>query len=362
MRYTRHIWLRRFRKLPLNAVLLACMLLVGEARAAKVLFSGHSLLDNPLPDWVEMIAQSKGRRLAWEEQIVIGSPVRVRTWGDGDWRGYGYGKNRNGEGLNIARELSHPKSGDAYDALGLAEGHTLLGMILWENAIGYLRHFHDRLLEGNPSGRTFYYHSWLGLDKRDPEPWLRHEENAAGVWQCVAEKVRLSLEEEGKQANITILPAGTALTELVRRVKGGQVKALHGSLAQQLDMIFRDDVHLTDIGIYYVAAVSYASIFKESPQGAAAPSSIAPALAEELQVLAWEYAQDYEQREAHSRPSMASCRQILVNKACPSYWSLKKEPSEIGKCSYFADTRPGSGNPFVWPDPDWQALAAPGRD
>lgn len=323
----------------------------------KILFSGHSLLDNPLPDWVELIANSKGSKLDWQEQIVIGSPVRVRSWGDGDWAGYSYGKNRQGEGLDIAQELAEPTKGRPYDALVLAEGHNLLGMILWENAIGYLRDFHELLITGNPQAQTYYYHSWLGLDKHDPKPWLAHEANAAEVWQCVSEKVRLSLEADGRPAGIMILPAGSALAELVRQIISGKMSGFEGNIEKQLDRIFVDDVHLTDIGIYYLAAVTYATIFRLSPEGAAAPASIDAPLARELQSLAWRFTQDHTQSKAADRPSMQSCRGVLVEKACNSYWMLKGEPEEARRCEgFFADIGPASDNPFVWPDRDFKVL------
>ncbi|MFN7023140.1 MAG: hypothetical protein ACK4QP_01165 [Pseudorhizobium sp.] len=329
----------------------------GGSPSAKILFSGHSLLDNPLPDWVEMIARSQGSRLDWQEQIVIGSPVRVRSWGDGEWAGYSYGKNRQGDGLDIAEELARPAGGTPYDAVVLAEGHNLLGMILWENAIGYLRDFHDRLVAGNPRAKTFYYHSWLGLNKQDPKPWLAHEDNAAEVWQCVAEKVRLTLEGDDKPAEILILPAGSALAELVRHTVSGQISGFEGSVEKRLNRIFVDDVHLTDIGIYYLAAVTYASIFQLTPEGAAAPATIDAALARDLQSLAWKFAKDYSQNKAAARPSMQNCRQVLVERACNSYWTLKGEVEEARRCEgFFADTGSSSNNPFIWPDSQWKIL------
>ena len=326
----------------------------------KVLFSGHSLLDNPLPDWVEMIARSKSKTLIWEEQIVIGSPVRVRSWGDGGWAGYRDGKNKRGEDLDIATELKHSRDATPYDALVLAEAHNLLSMVLWENAIGYLRHFHERLLDGNRNGKTFYYHSWLDIDKRDPAPWMAHEENAAVTWQCVAEKARLTLEADGRSSNIVLLPAGSALVELVRRSLDGRIAGIQGRPEERMNQIFADNVHLTEAGIYYLAAVTYASLFGQSPEGAAVPPSVPAALARDLQSTAWSAVGKARQQAEGSRPSMEMCRRVLAEKTCPSYWSMKGEPGQVNQCrSFFSQTNPGSGNAFLWPDPDWVALPDP---
>jgi hypothetical protein len=340
----------------------------GAQNSAQIFFTGHSLIDNPLPDWVELIAKSQGKSIAWEEQIVIGSPLRVRTRGDdaesSGWAGYKYGKNRNGDEMNVIEELRHPthiRTGKPYDTLVVAEGHGSIGSIIWENAIGYLRHFHDRLLDGNPNGRTLYVHTWLGVDKSNPAPWLEHETNTSVVWQCVAEKVKLTLQAEKRPANLSVVPAGSALVELVKRTLDGEVVGLTGSTRKKLDRIFRDDVHLTDIGIYFVAAVHYATIYRQSPEGAAAPPTVPRDIAKELQRIAWAVTQDFLRRESSHPPSMEECRRVIVEKVCRSYWTHANEPNEVGRCqSYFAETHPKPGdNPFVWPDPNWKALPKP---
>lgn len=332
-----------------------------ESPVTKLMFSGHSLLDNPLPDWVERIVRSKGGNLEWQQQIVIGSPVRVRTWGDGNWSGYHDGKNRWGEKLDIIKELRQPEDARPYDILVLAESHSVVGAIIWENAIGYLRHFHDQLAAGNARGQTFYYHAWLDIDKADPTAWLEHETNAAMVWDCAAARVNLSLREESRPAAISVLPAGAALVELVRRILSNEVAGLEGSSRQQLDRIFSDNVHLTEAGVYFLAALHYGVIFGRSPEGAASPPGVAPQLAASLQEIAWEVAQRHRARSGEPAPDMEACRREIATNVCQSYWEMKARPGEIRNCrSYFSRSRPEpAGNPFIWPDPTWKALPAP---
>nr|CAD6596953.1 hypothetical protein RTCK_00424 [Rhizobium sp. TCK] len=341
-----------------KAIVLVCILVCGsgalageEDVSAKVMFSGHSLLDNPLPDWVERIVRSKDGFLKWEEQIVIGSPVRVRTWGDGGWSGYRKGKNRGGDDRDIAKELRQPQDGEPYDALVLAESHSVLGAIIWEDAVGYLRHFHDRFTEGNPAGRTFYYHAWLDIDKTAPTAWLEHEKNSETVWQCIVDRVNLSLSDEERPATLQVMPAGEALTELVRRILSGDIPELPGSPRQQLDRVFSDDVHMTELGAYYLAALHYAVLFGETPEGAAAPSHVSPKLALALQRLAWFVARRHRDESRSHKADMSMCRTEIAEKACASYWTLKGEPAEIGNCrSFFSSSlKEQGGNPFIWP-------------
>ena len=367
-------------KKPLFAVASALALLLAiDARpqdggsptdqrdSAQIFFTGHSLIDNPLPDWVELIAKSKGNKIAWEQQNIPGAPLRLRTWGgenDKPWAGYGYGKNRDGEGLNVADELRHArhiKTGRPYDTLVIAENHGVLGNVIWENAIGYLRHIHDRLMEGNPQGRTLYVHTWLAVDENKLPIWLEHEKNVSVAWQCVAEKVRLTLRSENRPANLSVVPGGTALIELVDQALQGKIPGIQGNTKEVLGQIFRDDVHLTDAGIYFMAAVHYAAIYHQSPEGAKAPATVSPALVADLQRIAWESVQDFLKREQRHSPSMEECRQVIVEKVCHTYWTLAREPDEVGRCrSYFAETRPqADGNPFIWPDPNWKPLPKP---
>ena len=357
------VWL-----LPVAAQAQSSTTAADAVNSAQVLFSGHSLIDNPLPEWVELIAKSQDKKIAWEQQNIVGSPVRVRTRGsdaESDrWDGYSYGKNRNSEGMNVITELSKGTrigTRQPYDTLVLAENHGSLGTIIWENAIGYLRHFHDRLLDANPQGRTLYVHTWLSLDKNDPAPWIEHEKAASTVWQCMAEKVRLTLAAENRPANLSVVPAGTALVALVEKVLDGKVAGISGSTRQKLNRIFHDNVHLTDAGIYFVAAVHYASIYHQSPEGAAAPQTVPPALARELQAIAWAVTRDFMKQESARRPSMQECRQVIVEKVCRTYWSLANEQQEIGRChGFFSQTNPKQGeNPFVWPDPNWKPLPKP---
>ena len=335
---------------------------------AQVFYTGHSLMDNPLPEYIELIAKSLGKQIDWEEQIVIGSPLRVRTWGDGNWAGYSYGKNRTGEGMDVAAELrkhARMSSGRPYDTLVVAEAHSVIGTIIWENSIGYLRSFHDRMTDGNPKARTFYYHVWLDIDKADPAPWIEHEKNSSLVFQCVARKVQLTLEAENRPARLSVLPGGTALVDLVQRALRDEVPGISGTTQEKLDTIFRDNVHLTDVGIYFMAAVQYASIYRASPEGAKAPPSVRKDTAKALQAIAWNHVRTFNASVNLHDLTMEDCRNGIVKNACRSYWTMQDRPEEVGRCQgYFGNTQQegADGNPFVWPDRHWKPLPYPASD
>jgi hypothetical protein len=335
---------------------------------AQVFYTGHSLIDNPLPEYVELIAKSLGKQIDWEEQIVIGSPLRARTWGDGNWTGYHSGKNRTGRGMDVAAELrrhSRMTSGRPYDTLVVAEAHTVIGTIIWENSVGYLRNVYDRMTDGNPEARTIYDHVWLGIDKSDPRPWIEYEKNASLVYQCVVRKVQLTLEAENRPARLSVMPGGTALVDLVQRILRDEVPGISGTDREKLDNIFRDDVHLTDVGIYFMAAVQYATIYGSSPEGAKAPPAVHEDTARALQTIAWNHVRTFNASVNLNDLTMEDCRKGIVENACRSYWTMDGRREEIGRCQgYFGNFQPkeADGNPFIWPDPHWKPLPYPAGD
>lgn len=334
----------------------------GPRTSAQVFISGHSLTDDPLASDLVEIATKRGDRIVYNEQIVLGSPIRYRTRGEtsNGWTGYSLGKNRDGSsGLNVVSELRNPQtigSGQRYDTLVLTENHSSLGMIQWENTVGFARHFHDRLIEGNPAGRTFFYNSWLDVNKNNPANWIDHEKKAVVAWECVTSKINLSLAAAGRQDRVLNLPVGAALVNLVERAVAGQVPGIVGSTPQRLDMLFSDNVHLTPLGVYFVALVNYAGIYGKAPTGITPPAGMNAATTAELQQIAWSFINAYYSRPNPGMRDMASCRTEIAQKVCPSYWTLKGDTGNISDCQNFFGNGDGI---FRWPDPSFVAFPAP---
>jgi hypothetical protein len=261
----------------------------------RVFVSGHSLTDNPLPLYLARIAASLGQPVQWNRQYIVGSSIRDRTRGRGHetgWSGYSSGYNRDGEGLNVVEELRHPRTTDGkpYDTLIITEQHGVLDSIVFNDTLRYLRHYHDRFIDGNPRGQTWFYEPWLGvIDKADPSRWIAYERAAAPMWHCVLSRINTSLAAEGRTDRIEPHPASLALVTLVERASRGQVPGLSAAPSGRvLDKIFHDQVHLTPLGSYYLALGTYAATFRRPPEGAWAPEGMDATLAASLQKLAWE--------------------------------------------------------------------------
>lgn len=335
---------------------------------ARVFVSGHSLTDNPLVDHLALIADSQGLDFDYNQQIGIGSPIRVRTlghsWNNPDWPGYRDGKNKQGEDMDIIAEFLNPQTigpGERYDTLVITERHDILGTIQWEDTAGLLRHYHDRLIDGNPDAETLLYHSWLDINKSSPQQWIDHEKGALTAWECVASKVNHTLEADGRSDRIRTLPVGAALVSLVERVLAGEVAGISGDTPQRMNALFNDNVHLTPTGVYFAALVTHAAVFRSSPVGAAVPGGVDAATAADLQQIAWDFVRDYYTAEDVGVRTMESCREDIAGSVCGTFWTLLGQPQNVQGCTnHFSNPDTNNGeNPFKWPDPGLVPWPAP---
>jgi hypothetical protein len=315
----------------------------------RVFFSGHSLLDQPLPEWIEKIAASRGDSLGWQMQIVLGSPLRVRTKGTEPklttFPGYQLGKNKSNGPIDVLHELAQPTQltpGEKYDRLLITERNDLLGTIEWENTIGYLRDYGDRVVQQNPEGRTLLYQVWPDVEKDKLAEWIAYTDRELFGWECVAARVNQTLEKDGRSDRVTVIPAGIALAELARRALAGSVPGVTGSASECADAIFSDYVHLRPLGIYLMASVHYAALFGRSPVGGAIPSAVSPAAGAYLQQLAWDVVQGYRDRAAHP-PALGECSARFTNELCPAYYQFHGKPGSIVRCKLWS----ASDNPFT---------------
>lgn len=252
--------------------------LAAQSAPQRIFFSGHSLLDEPLPSDVARIAASLGTPLQhWERDTPPGSSMRERV-AAGAW----------------------PR--EAVDTLLVTEQHTLVGNLVWNDSVGQLRRLHERLIAANPRGRSWFYASWLNLDdKTDPRRWVAYERAASPLWQCLATRINTSLAAEGRADRIEYLPAAALLAALVERVAQGGVAGV------SVTALLRDDVHLTPLGSYFMSLVVVATLFERSPAGSAVPDGIDANTARALQGLAWELVR--QERARRDTLSPDTCRE-----------------------------------------------------
>lgn len=143
----------------------------------NLFYSGHSLLDQDQAAAVSGIAQSLGRTSDWNQQVILGSPVRYRTRGAdtgvSTFPGYSTGTNRDGSNMNVVSELRNPSRpasmvGQKYQGMVLTERHDLPSALVGEDTIRDARHYHDQLVAGDPAAITYLYQSWYDIDRNAP--------------------------------------------------------------------------------------------------------------------------------------------------------------------------------------------------
>lgn len=326
--------------------------LPGRLSAANVFYTGHSLMDDPFASDTQRIAESLSASHRWNQQITLGSPLRARTRGDNaegsGFPGYQVGKNRDSFDMNVIAELRSPQTigGQRYDTLVLTERHDIGSTLQWEDTVRYARHFFDRALEGNGQTRAYLYHSWLGIRNRsNPSEWITYEREAAPVWQCVAGRINTSLAAEGRSQRIHYMPAGLALTYLVEEAIQGRVAGMGSGVANAMQQLFVDDVHLSSIGSYFMSLVNFASIYRQSPQGAWAPASVNDTLKQSLQALAWQQVGSYYSNEANRSPG--ECLALMRDRFCGVFYNYISFPSATASCQAYFGRQDGT-NPFFY--------------
>jgi hypothetical protein len=287
--------------------------------AANIFYSGHSLMDQPLPDFVQKIAESLSTQIQWNRQYVVGSSILRRGRGTDSAAagapGYQRGSNRGGEGLDVVAELREPKTiAGSYDVLVITEEHTLLETLLQSDTVRQLRHYHERFTAGNPNGQTFLYEPWYGIDdKSNPARWIEYERAASPIWQCVATRINVSLAAEGRSDRLISLPAGAALADLIDRATRGEAlpSITRASVRETVDSIVKDDVHLTPLGVYYISLVTYSSVYQRPATGAWHSDFVTEAQAASLQAIAWDFVSRY--YESYRPLSLEECTARLLH-------------------------------------------------
>lgn len=307
--------------------------IIGQPReSARVFISGHSLVDQPLPDYLGRVAASRGTPMEWERQYVVGSSIVRRTRGEDRgspaFAGYRQGYNRSGEGLDVVQEFLAPQRvSGPYDVLLITEQHGMLETLVWNDTVRHLRHFHDRFIAGNPTGTTFFYEPWISMDdKSNPARWIAYERAASPIWQCMATRVNVSLAHEGRADRIVTIPAGLALAHLidVSTREAGLAAITRNSVRETIDSIVNDEVHLTHLGVYYISLVVYASIYQQSPLEAWYPSEhITEAQARSLARVAAEFTTAY--YEQYKPLTLSECRARLEDGLIGDYWDYIRD-------------------------------------
>jgi len=255
--------------------------------SAAIFASGHSLLEHvygphPLRNGgpITAIARAAGKQ---HVSLLQGGP------------GSTAGRRRQ----DIAEGRYNEPDWASFDTLVITARADLYAVIRYEGTIENVAWFVEQMQDaGEGEDALFFYQTWWHLGTERPTlegwpEWTRYTRDELRLYECVAARAG---HERG--ANVRVIPAGLALSELMRAVAAGDANGLTA------DDVFHDTIHLTDLGNAFIAMVHFASIYRTPTTGRDLP--LPQAHREYLSGLVDRVVGDY--FASFSAPSAAECR------------------------------------------------------
>jgi hypothetical protein len=238
----------------LKTLILACTFSSSWAQDYDVFSIGHSLVNFEMPKILSGLANSDPKvKHRHKEQINIGSPLK---W---NWENIGQG------GVDGKVELA---TGN-YEILVMTEAVPLMNHINWSSPWLYGGNFFNVATRANPATQAYLYETWhckasgtptgCSYDDHDTIPWRKRLTQDLGKWQSIVDSINLKYPDRKK---MLLIPAGQALGALNDTIQAAKAPGL-----TSISDVYADDIHLNDMGNYFVACVWYATIYKRSPVG-----------------------------------------------------------------------------------------------
>lgn len=287
---------QEMRTLVLLLTLLYCS--SASAQEVKAFYIGHSLSDQ-IPDMVQSLANDHFEAdFDWVYQSIPGAPLRWQ-WDRKTANDYipnppyYYG---------FYDEVGGLPNG-TFDVLVLTESVPRYGNLI-DETYEYADSFFNYAQRHNPSIKVYLYEDWHCILSgtptqcdydEDSNPWRQRLEDDLPMWESVVD----TLNQRYSPADpVCLIPAAQGLAQVYDSIYAGALPGL-----ERIEDIFHDNIHLNDLGKYFVACVHFATIFETSPVGLTnqlqvwwggdfeAPS---PELALKFQEIAWDIAVSYE--------------------------------------------------------------------
>ncbi|MFM2417305.1 MAG: hypothetical protein RL385_2028 [Pseudomonadota bacterium] len=227
-------------------------------KRANTYFFGHSLVGWDMPNMLVSFASARQQSFSFHGQIGYGTSLKMHV----DWDGaesdapFGFANDSYGHAGFVGEGKAELDTGK-YDVVVMTEsnGHTATDGS--ETAAAALA-LAKRARSKNPSARLFLYANWLSRNEfADLSAWQKRTLADLPFWERVADRVNAQLDGE----DLHVLPVGQILAKITADLAAGKLSGV------SVDDLFRDDVHVNDLGFYIVAAAHYAAIFQASPQG-----------------------------------------------------------------------------------------------
>jgi hypothetical protein len=190
-----------------------------------------------------------------------------------------------------------------FDVLVLTESVPRYGNLI-EETYQYADSFFRYAQAFNPQIKVYLYEDWHCILSGTPtqcdydtdsNPWRQRLDDDLPMWESVVDTLNQRFNPDEP---VCLIPAAQGLAEVYDSIYAGVMPGL-----SSIEHTFHDNIHLNDVGKYFVACVHFATLFETSPVGLThqlqvwwggdfeAPS---PELARKFQEMAWDVAVSYE--------------------------------------------------------------------
>lgn len=213
------------------------------AEGLSAFYLGHSLVSPTLPEMMHDLLDAPV-----EYQILNGAPLELQ------WK-----ESAVAQGVNGREWLP----GHAVDALVMTERVPLATTIEYHASADYAAQFVEAARKANPDVQPYLYETWDDIDDAatgSTKAWRDRIAHDLPLWQGIVNEVNARMPQGAKP--MKLIPAGLGMVRLEDAVLAGRVPG-----AKTIRDFFRDDIHPTDAGFYYVAMIHYATLTGESPVG-----------------------------------------------------------------------------------------------
>ena len=239
----------------------------SDGRIDSIFYIGHSLMGPQLPAYTDAFAEANGNgrdRTAYQYNYY--SPLTV-NWNYRDTKAAPDG------GIDARAHLATT----GYDALILTPGLPLLFHAENSTPDDFVARFADLALAQNPQTEIYLLQTWpdrgrdsfgefyfqQGTTRPVGDTWDAHVEIEYRTMLEIAAAAEQRIRAVRPDApGVTVIPAGMAVRELTRQIDAGR---LTGAGLNAADDLFRDPLHLTDLGMALVSAVTYAELYRDDP-------------------------------------------------------------------------------------------------
>jgi hypothetical protein len=257
--------------------------------AQNPFYIGHSLVNFDMPAMVQGLAIDGGSSSTthYAQQIINGAPLR-----------YNYDNYASAQGMSYRSAFPNGN----FNTLIATEAVPLQGHITYNDAHKYADSIYRyaKNNNNNVAVKYFFYETWhctssglqggCAYDNTANSNTLWHPRLLSdfSLWTGIVNYVRSQFPTD----EIWMVPAGQAFYNLTTRINAGNLPGI-----SNVNQLFRDDIHLTNKGNYFVACVMYACIYGKSPVGLTAninnvynvpfADMPTPAKAQVMQEVAW---------------------------------------------------------------------------